>query len=296
MPVTQQYPQCLNGDIRKKLKLPKYAVQMVNAFLTHYQTIDVRVIPVSLANTAKLILMTVLQIHVKMMAFVSIKTMGTPVAVHQDTADATVKSEIISVFPLHPVKMEPNVLSENLKTTHVHVDLAGLANSATNAKQKTCVNQTPAKLVNALKRIMEMDSLVNARHILLGPCVNMQKSCHVIETINAAHLENAKISNSMVKMTKIVTNVIAMPVTKASIVKTELIIVNRILVSMVRNVFQNRIITNVNVVPVLMGHNVVMTLMSARQILVQLVQNVLIKLTLSNVNVLQVVLVISVKS
>ena len=34
------------------------------------------------------------------------------------------------------------------------------------------------------------------------------------------HLENAKISNSMVKMIKTVTSVIAMPVTKASIAKT----------------------------------------------------------------------------
>ena len=52
-PVIQQYRQCQNGDIKKKLKLPKYVVQMANAFLTIYQTIDVRVIPDSLENTAK---------------------------------------------------------------------------------------------------------------------------------------------------------------------------------------------------------------------------------------------------
>jgi len=47
-----------------------------------------------------------------------------------------------------------------------------------------------------------------------------QKSCHAIETINVAHLDNAKISNSTAKMIKTVTSVIARPVTKASTVKT----------------------------------------------------------------------------
>ena len=53
MPATRQYHQCQNGDIKKKSKLRKYAVQMANAFLTIYQTIDVLAIPDSLENTAK---------------------------------------------------------------------------------------------------------------------------------------------------------------------------------------------------------------------------------------------------
>ena len=53
MPVTQQYRQCQNGDIKKKLKLQKCAVQTANASQIIYQTIDVLAIPDSLANTAK---------------------------------------------------------------------------------------------------------------------------------------------------------------------------------------------------------------------------------------------------
>ena len=78
--------------------------------------------------------MIVLQIHVKIMVFVLIKKMVTPVAVHQDIADETVKSVTMSVCPLHPAKMEPNALPENSKITHVRVVLVGLANSAMNAK------------------------------------------------------------------------------------------------------------------------------------------------------------------
>ena len=78
--------------------------------------------------------MIVLQIHVKIMVFVLIKKMVTPVAVHQDTADETVKSVTMSVCPLRPAKMEPNALPENSRITHVRVVLVGLANSAMNAK------------------------------------------------------------------------------------------------------------------------------------------------------------------
>ena len=78
--------------------------------------------------------MTVLQIHVKIMAFVLIKKMVTPVAVHQATADEIVKSVTMSACPLRPAKMEQNVLQENSKITPVRVGPAGLANSATNAK------------------------------------------------------------------------------------------------------------------------------------------------------------------
>ena len=78
--------------------------------------------------------MTVLQIHVKIMVSVLIRKMVTPVAVHQATADETVKSERMSVCPLRPAKMEPNVHPENSKITPVRVALAGLENSAMNAK------------------------------------------------------------------------------------------------------------------------------------------------------------------
>ena len=78
--------------------------------------------------------MIVLQIHVKIMVFVLIKKMVTPVAVHQDTADETVKSVTMSVCPLRPAKMEPNALPENSRITPARVVLAGLANSATSAK------------------------------------------------------------------------------------------------------------------------------------------------------------------
>jgi len=100
----------------------------------------------------------------------------------------------------------------------------------------------------------------------------------------------------MVKMMKTVTNVTARLVMKVPTAKTELIIVNQILVSMVQNVFQNRIIMNVNVVQVSMDHNVVMILTSARQIPVQLVQSALIKSTLSSANVPRVEQVHFVKS
>ena len=69
-----------------------------------------------------------------MMVFVLIKTMGTPVAVHQDTADETVKYETMSVCPLRHVKMGPNAHPENSKITPVRVDLAGLENSVTNER------------------------------------------------------------------------------------------------------------------------------------------------------------------
>ena len=78
--------------------------------------------------------MIVLQIHVQIMVSVLIKKMVTPVAVHQDTADETVKSVIMSVCPPRPAKMEPNVRPENSKITLVRVDPAGLENSAMNAK------------------------------------------------------------------------------------------------------------------------------------------------------------------
>ena len=78
--------------------------------------------------------MTVHQVHVKMMVFALIKKMGTPVAVHQDIADETVKFETMSVCPLHHVKMGQNVLPENSKITPVRVDLAGLENSVTNER------------------------------------------------------------------------------------------------------------------------------------------------------------------
>ena len=69
-----------------------------------------------------------------MMVFVLIKKMGTPVAVHQDIADETVKYETMSVCPLHHVKMGQNVLPENSKITPVRVDLAGLENSVTSER------------------------------------------------------------------------------------------------------------------------------------------------------------------
>ena len=80
--------------------------------------------------------MTAHQIHVKMMVFVLIKKMGTPVAVHQDIADETVKYETMSVCPLHHVKMEQNVLPENSKITPVRVDLAGLESNVTSDSKR----------------------------------------------------------------------------------------------------------------------------------------------------------------
>ena len=93
--------------------------------------------------------MIVLQIHVKIMVFVLIKKMVTPVAAHQVTADETVKSVTMSVCPLHPAKMEPNALPGNSKITPVRVVLAGLANSVMNAKVSFLKHLINVEILNA---------------------------------------------------------------------------------------------------------------------------------------------------